>query len=101
MRRKFSENPKILKSKIELANLIRKNWKRKGGKEIHPSRSYWGVFEKGDLRLRICFQRYVRNIFKVNYVTIYNDKDKFLKALSVKEIKNLLEKEQHEKTVRI
>lgn len=87
----MTKKPKILKAKIELANLIRKTWQH-SYLFVHCRGTYWEgefprCFEGYDIR--IFFQYYVKRRGVVDYVSITNAKNSH-KALSVKEIKDLL-----------
>ncbi len=86
MRRKQAKKPKILDLKIKIAlkvqHLPSSNYSR------HPRGFYWmGSYLIDGNDYHIYFQRYSRNIARVDYVHIRCRKD--WKALTVKEIKKL------------
>lgn len=93
IKRKTSK-PKILKHKVELANLIKAKWDRKEYAE-HPQSYYWwrGIFySENGINIYIYFQNYVRrrNRGKVDFVHLrYNDCDG--RALYPTEVKELIE----------
>ena len=86
------KKPEILKTKIELANLIRKKIKPISFQKSPVHNFYWsGSFEINGLIYYIYFQYYSRGIrrMQVDYIGIRHNHNN--KALSVKEINKLLE----------
>ncbi len=93
--RLFAIKPKIFNDKIKLAEIIKKNWKRLFFQEY--KRCYWmGDFEKDDIVINIYFQYYVSRRRRmmlaspVEYIQIRKNN----KALTVKEIKQLLKENE-------
>lgn len=90
MMRRHAKKPKILKEKIELANLILKTWKRITYHKSKAGYSWNGVFVNyRNVEIYISFQRYVRR-FGVDYVRINYNKNFKGRALSPREVKTLL-----------
>jgi hypothetical protein len=86
---KKTKKPKILKEKIELANLVLSKCERLSFSK-HPTGPYWwrGVFIVDEYHIYVYFQMYVNLRKGVDYVHIRNEKTG--QALTVKEIKKLL-----------
>jgi hypothetical protein len=87
------KKPKIFSMKVELAELIRKNWEKIKYTEYRPH--YWGgTFKKGDITVSVYLQNYTnprrRMMRAVATIDIYRNN----KALTVREIKSLYEKEK-------
>lgn len=89
---RLSVKPKILKTKIELSELIRKKIKPLDFYKSPIHNYYWqGTYKINDVNYYIYFQRYSRGLrrMQVDYVNIrYSNNHE---ALKPKEIHNLLE----------
>ena len=86
MRQRRAKKPLILPLKIKIANTIQ-HWPAKTY-DRQPRGFYWrGIYAINDTEYYIYFQRYSRDISRVDYVDIrYADG---YKALTTKEIKEL------------
>ena len=95
-RKKWAVKSRILPMKVELANHIRANWECEN-QARHPFGDYYwsGIFiqPKTGKKVRIHFQRYVRNMSMIDYVDLHwlNDNRNIEKSLTVSEIKQLIE----------
>lgn len=92
-----AKKPKILKEKIELANLILDKCERLSFSK-HPTGKYWwkGVFIVNEYHIYVYFQMYVNLRKGVHYVHVRNEKTG--RALTVKEIKEILYSLKYEKS---
>lgn len=98
--RKKHKKPKILKLKIEICAKLRK---KIVPYEISNKGYRWTYYQAsyivGDFNITVYYQKYVRNIFKVDYINIY-DNNNFNKKISktkLIELNDFLENEYNKK----